>query len=1252
MSYSTLSYDAFLRITSQNKNLEYVFLLGAGASISSGVPSAEDCIWEWKKEIFLTNNLHDSDLCDDLKLQSTRIKIQKWIDADGSCPPLDDPQEYSFFAERAYPTDESRRKYFENLFQGKSPSFGYHILCLLAKEGMAKIVFTTNFDGLLTRAAYLNNLTPIEVTIDTEDYIHRQLEKNRIMCVALHGDYKYEKLKNTGKELDNQSVEFEKALQFHLYNKNLIVLGYSGRDKLLMSALEKAYSTKGSGALFWCSYKDKISQDVEILLNRAVENDRKAYLVLTNGFDETLHDIAKYCFSDNNELQKKLSEIVQIKDINSPNEELHIEPLSTVSSILVDGSHINIEKEIVSIESSTTQPFGFHESAFLSELTISCIIGAWNESVESDKDVITNLSKRRYIDWIVDLRQVLHLRESPLKMSNGIWYVIDRKALWNALGSRIFDDHLDQFKRCVTTVLTELDPQFELPVDKRYAVRIYGKVLKHSSDLRKGLAETLALLGNYGNVLKNCAQDKPESTAILAIREIFEGADWRLWGSLNDLLPTLAEAAPGEFLDLVEKALQQSPCPFDELFVQEGSSVTGRNHMIGLLRALECLAWHEEHLVHVAMILAELAFHDPGGNLANRPANSLTTILLPWLPQTLAPIHKRITSIKAIKTEFPDVAWNVLLSLLPNQHHVSTGTYKPRWSNILPDDWKPKVTNKVYWEQVTGYAEIAVEIACKDLDKLNELIGNLDNLPKPSFDTVLEYLSSAAITQLPEIERLPIWSSLTKFTRKHRRFSSAKWTLDDESVSRIEATANRLTPNSPEILYRNLFSSRDFDLYEENDNWKEQRKKLDERRQKAIQEIINASGIQGVMEFVDAIESPSMVGWTMGTITPNTIDPVLLPEYLDVKNIKYQQFAGGFVWSRYQQQGWQWVDCLDRTNWSLMQICQFLMHLPFEVNTWCRANNWLGDSESMYWQKVTVNPHQSDSDLLLAIDKLLSVARPQAAIDCLYYRFYKKLPLDRKRTVKALMDAVSVKELVNMETYHITELIKALQNDSETEEDDLSRIEWAYLPLLDRHSEAEPKLLEKRLATQPGFFCEVIRLVYRSKNEPKTDGEPDKQKETIAVNAWRLLREWKRSPGLQGDGTFSTQDFETWLKSVKKYCAESGHLEVAMLTVGKVLLYCPADPQGLWIVQAVARALNARDAEEIRRGFVNEVFNSRGVHDVDPTGKPEKELAIHWREKADAVENAGFARFAATLRKRAESYDREAEQIIKEHRQG
>jgi hypothetical protein len=70
----------------------------------------------------------------------------------------------------------------------------------------------------------------------------------------------------------------------------------------------------------------------------------------------------------------------------------------------------------------------------------------------------------------------------------------------------------------------------------------------------------------------------------------------------------------------------------------------------------------------------------------------------------------------------------------------------------------------------------------------------------------------------------------------------------------------------------------------------------------------------------------------------------------------------------------------------------------------------------------------------------------------------------------------------------------------------------------------------------------------------------------------------------------------------------------------------------------------------MRRGFQTEVFNSRGAYWVDPTGKPERELATQWRKKADAIEDAGFTRFASVLREIAEFYDRHAGQIIKEHK--
>jgi len=853
--------------------------------------------------------------------------------------------------------------------------------------------------------------------------------------------------------------------------------------------------------------------------------------------------------------------------------------------------------------------------------------------------------------WIAGLREVLQEQDQPLSLRNGHWEVKDRKALWDAVGSRIFDTHLDQFKDCSIEVLKELDPQFELPAEERYAASIHGKALKHSSDLRQGLAETLALLGSHGDTLRNCSQYKPQSVAVLAIREILRQADWQLWGSLSNLLPTLAEAAPGEFLNLVEKALKQKPCPFDELFAQERTGFGGRNYMSGLLWALECLAWTEEHFVHAAVILAELASRDPGGNWANRPANSLTTILLPWFPQTLASIEKRIAAIKAIRADFPDIAWKVLVSLLPDQHQTSLGAYKPHWRNILPEDWEPSVTNKEYWDQVTGYAELAVEMAREDLAELKELVNNLDNLPKPSFDAVLDYISSAAITGLPEGQRSPIWESLTDFARKHRRFSDAKWALDDQDISRIEAAANALTPSSPQGLYHGLFANNDLDLYEEINNWEEQSRKLSGKRQQAIKGILNASGIQGVIAFVDEVESPNQVGWALGVIADDDIDHYLLPEYLDMKKLTYRQFTASYVWNRYQILGWQWVDGLDRTNWSSVHNCQLLMYLPFDVGTWQRASEWLGRSENMYWQQVPVNPYQSNSDLLLAIDKLLEASRPGQAIDCLHWRVHRKLPLDRKRTVKALLDGVSTTESAStMDRYHLTELIKALQGDPDTDPDDLFKVEWAYLRLLNRYGDAKPKLLEESLASRPEFFCELIRLIYRSRKEEKREEEPDEKRQAIASHAWRLLHEWKTPPGLRKDGSFSSEDFEGWLESVKQQCAESGHLEVAMIKVGEVLLYCPADPQGLWIVQAVARALNARDAEDMRRGFRTEVFNSRGAHWVDPAGEPERQLAANWREKADEVENAGFARFAAVLRGLAQSYDREAERVIEEYK--
>jgi hypothetical protein len=118
-------------------------------------------------------------------------------------------------------------------------------------------------------------------------------------------------------------------------------------------------------------------------------------------------------------------------------------------------------------------------------------------------------------------------------------------------------------------------------------------------------------------------------------------------------------------------------------------------------------------------------------------------------------------------------------------------------------------------------------------------------------------------------------------------------------------------------------------------------------------------------------------------------------------------------------------------------------------------------------------------------------------------------------------------------------------------------------------------------------------LVYRLKKSVVIlTNESSEEKKTVAANVWRLLHEWRTLRGMQDDGSFIDSLFSNWLQRVKEICTESGHLEVALLNVGEVLIHCPPDTNGLWINHTVADALNARDAEDMIRGFRTGIFNS------------------------------------------------------------
>ena len=404
---------------------------------------------------------------------------------------------------------------------------------------------------------------------------------------------------------------------------------------------------------------------------------------------------------------------------------------------------------------------------------------------------------KSYGEWIEAARAETLRADTPLIQRNEAWKIISRGEAWSALGPRITDDDLDRFQKMALRILGENDPRFELPKDERFAASIRGKVLTHSRSIREGVAESLALLGAKGNALSSTSHGKAEGTASLVVRKLLNEAEWLTWASLNNEMPLLAEAAPDEFLDAVEAGIADpANGPFIDVFRQEGGALGGWNYITGILWALETLAWHPDYLGRVTTLLGDLASVDPGGSWANRPRNSLAHIFLPWHAQTLADLPTRKSALESLLREHPDVAWNVLTSLLPTLHGATSGTHKPIWRSFMPPGWKETVTVGEYWEQVQVYAEMCTQIAARQLDKLAQLVDRLAELPEPAHSQVLNHLSSSAVTSLPEADRVRLWEALKDIALKHRKFAGAQWAMPAERVEKIEDVASKLAPAS------------------------------------------------------------------------------------------------------------------------------------------------------------------------------------------------------------------------------------------------------------------------------------------------------------------------------------------------------------------------------------------------------------------------------------------------------------------------
>ena len=235
---------------------EIDIFLGAGASIQSGIPTGGDLVWQFKREIFCSEQKYSRELYKDLQLNSTRELLQDYFDEQGQCPAAHSPDEYSYYFERCYNSRDARKRFIESVVSGKNPSIGYLCLANFITSGHVKNIWTTNFDELLESAIKMINIRfPLAVCSSAnQDSIAILNPEYPVIC-KLHGDYRYDKLQNTTSELRSLEEKLQAFSYQQLLKKGLIVIGYSGGDESVLSFLKiilpnRTFCQKGYSGLF------------------------------------------------------------------------------------------------------------------------------------------------------------------------------------------------------------------------------------------------------------------------------------------------------------------------------------------------------------------------------------------------------------------------------------------------------------------------------------------------------------------------------------------------------------------------------------------------------------------------------------------------------------------------------------------------------------------------------------------------------------------------------------------------------------------------------------------------------------------------------------------------------------------------------------------------------------------------------------------------------------------------------------------
>jgi tetratricopeptide (TPR) repeat protein len=248
--------DEVREIEVRRKERSFAFILGAGASVTSGIPSGEHLARKWLTELH-GRRCHDGS------------SLETWAEAALGLDEftLDRVGEFypAIFEARFRGDPEAGFAALEAEMDDKEPSLGYSLLAEILQRSRHKVVVTSFVRGQVSRPVVAK--------------VHRDLLLNP---------------RNDRAGVDELDQGWTEALRRLFQHRTPLVIGYGGNDGSLMSFLEQLSPADMAGRPLWC-YREGAPPNDRV---RAALARLNGITVAIAGFDEFMLSLVEVLSPD------------------------------------------------------------------------------------------------------------------------------------------------------------------------------------------------------------------------------------------------------------------------------------------------------------------------------------------------------------------------------------------------------------------------------------------------------------------------------------------------------------------------------------------------------------------------------------------------------------------------------------------------------------------------------------------------------------------------------------------------------------------------------------------------------------------------------------------------------------------------------------------------------------------------------------------------------------------------------------------